>query len=137
MAEKDILKACQRCGWTGLAPASRRRCRFRLHGRNSDWCGGDLRKVKAERPVRERVAVSPQELAAKKAARARLMIVMKTRQLGRLATSLRQWERKAAHYTKRAEMTDEQVAQEKARRLAKPKTVRRSITLAGSEGAGR
>lgn len=135
-----VKKRCERCGWTGAVPVRRRRCYERRFGRGSYACWGKLarpvvvKKQKEEKPMPSKVVVRPQDVAQKKLDRARKMIAEKTRQMGRLATSLREWQSKAARYAKRASMTDVEVEAERAARVSSAaaraqRTVRRGVSL--------
>ncbi|HET9023877.1 MAG TPA: hypothetical protein VFN64_04855 [Burkholderiaceae bacterium] len=66
------------------------------------------------------------EAAVLEAARAAMMIERKLRELGRLVTSIKFWQRRAAYYQARATMTNEQLAalRHRARRVPRRRAIR-------------
>ena len=85
--------------------------------------------------AKDNPAKRPQDVAQKKLDHARQMVSEKTKQMRRLATSLRLWERRVRTYAKRASLTDAEIAAERQRRIdraAQPRKVRRGIKLGGA-----
>ena len=125
--DRPVRKRCGRCGWVGRVRPRERRCK-RQQVAGGYACWGELARVATVRPVRE--VRRSQDVAQRKLEHARRMVTEKTRAMGRLATSLHAWERKAAHYARRASMTDAEVQAERERRVARAaRPRRRAITL--------
>lgn len=136
MAEKRVRKRCEGCGDAGAYLSRVRRCRRQIR-RGFGWviCGGRLVAVPAQ--PKARPEVRPQDVAAKKLAHARKLIAEKTRAMRRLVTSIYQWERRAFRYAQMASKTDEELAAERAARVAaaerrKAARQRRGIKLDGA-----
>lgn len=147
-----VKKRCARCGHTELVRPAQRRCHVRKFGPTSYCCWGLL--ARAPMPVRtkkvtvaaagaaeeavvaERQARRPQDEAQKKLEHARTKVTELTRSIARLSTRLRDWERQATHYAKRASMTDAEVSLEREKRQAqqarRAKPARRGIKLGGA-----
>ena len=126
-----VRRRCLRCGWKGWARPRKRKCYQSRFGKGSYACWGDLAPIIRQTKVSEQEAAMmptmtgkrPQDLAQKKLDYARKMVTAKTKQMRRLATSLRLWESRATYYARRASMTDWEIATEKQKREAD--TIRR------------
>lgn len=128
---KRVRKRCARCGHVGRYRPRERCCKAPRFGSGSYACWGDLMAVRLERVAPTK---TPQDVAREKLARARRMVTAKTRAMRRLATSLRLWERRANYYAMRASMTTDELAAQRACRLAQAqiranRTIRRAIQL--------
>lgn len=157
-----VKKKCTRCGHVARVRPRQARCRQPRFGRNSYACWGLLEVVrKAPPPLRYpagrylaepglaqrereetqmpkvgKAGKTSQQVAQEKAAAARRKVDHYTREAKRATTLLHQWQRKLAHYEKRAALTDEQVEAERQARKAQAvarqqRTVRRGINLGG------
>jgi len=83
-------------------------------------------------------AARPQDIAARKLdetrraiGRAQVRLNEHARKVAQEARAIRRLERSAAHYAKRASMTDAEVAADHARRVDRPKKVRRGMKVGG------
>lgn len=153
---RTAKKTCAKCGKAGWYRPRETRCKRQKFGPGSFWCYGALSAVaKKPDPLGLRpapglaigsllgeeglaLAVADRGVriradAAKKLAAARDRITDKTRQMTRLATSLRMWEKRASYYAKRASLTDAELEQERQTRMAraKRKPRRRGIAVGG------
>lgn len=152
-----VRKRCERCGHVGLVRERQTKCRRPRFGRDSFACWGDLvstkrsRNAEADPEVRHvqpagdnvpghaatlRRKPRPQDAAQASLDQAAQKVVHYTREALRVARLLASWQRKAAHYARRATMTDAEVEaerrarKEQAERRAARK-VRRGIAIKG------
>ena len=130
----NIIKQCQRCGWSGPVRPRERRCKQRRFGQGSYACWGQLLTVRRPEPAKaasqnarpERQPKRPQEKSATKrdAARRRVSaleaqvetatatIANAYRSIKRWRQLITEWERRADYHGRRASMTDDELRTE-------------------------
>lgn len=157
--KRTVRKVCARCGEKGWYRERETKCKRRRFGRGSYCCWGELTRVRRRTPdadVLRDANGTPRPLgyylneeaqlelqvqrggkvradAERKLAHARRMVAEKTKQMKRLVTSLRMWERRATYYAKRATVSDAEVEAERLARLNRPTKNRRALALDGKE----
>lgn len=130
-----ILKVCRACGAKRLYRHGVRSC-ARFYAMSGHTCGGPLKR--AIRPKRSTERLSLQGRAAKLSVHAYTKSREHLSETSKHAKLAQKWQAKGDYYTKRAAMTDEQVAAEKSardRRAVEKATRRRAIRLAKTEVA--
>jgi len=110
MKQARVKKRCAKCGRASLVRPRVRTCYKPgpMGYRMGYACGGTL--VLPEPVPRVRVAKSPQAVATTKAAHALKQAVATRRRIKRLLTAEANWMRKFAYYSKRAAMSDAEIA---------------------------
>ena len=151
-----VRKRCRRCGWTGLARLRQRHCHQRRFGKGSWACWGELERAGVGRPAQQQPEVplpagrgigwylteeamaasyeAKRQQATKDLAHARRKMAEAATRIRRATTSLKMWERRAAHYARRASLTDAEIAAERETRKQKAseaaaRRIRRGIRL--------
>lgn len=132
MAE-TIRKRCERCKHVTLAAPRVVRCkRTERRWGKLFYCWGKLTTEPV--PTRERPSLRPQDEAAAKLADVRARITKKMRAMTRMAAAIRELERKAKYYERRAAMSDESIEAErieaqKRKEARALKRLRRAVAL--------
>lgn len=111
-AARRLRKKCERCGAVAMVRPRERRCRARRPG-TAYMCWGPLVLAPMQRLKAER---RPQEIAAAEAEKAQGKIGEHLASVKRLMTAIDKWQKRASYYGKRAAMSDQDLAAEKAQR---------------------
>jgi hypothetical protein len=141
MKRKLVKKKCQKCGGTGRYRPAVRRCRLQRFGPRSYWCYGQLVTINPKPKHDSGIAIpsgngigwvlseeAMEQAATARGARVRAeaqkkldatndRIVDKQREVARLTRAIAELTRKAAHYRKRAAVTDAALEAERTKRV--------------------
>lgn len=128
---KLYRKRCTKCGGTFKVSSRIKRCKaIKVPG--GFWCYGALVSLEARKATRKAPASRPQEIAAKKAEQASKAIAGHLTSIKRLMTAIDKWQKRAAYYSKRAAMSDAEMAAERDRaELAREKAKQRAKGVRG------
>lgn len=120
-----VLKRCTKCGTERKYPSRVRRCREQKFGKGSYWCYGALEVVApTPKPEASTTTRRPQEIAKRKLKQTERALTAVNeevftlaKRLGKLSQRSRQLSLKASRYAAAASMTDEEVEEQRQRRL--------------------
>jgi hypothetical protein len=141
----QIWKQCLKCGTPAKVKPRERRCKRQPFGQGSYACWGQLIRMEQKKEQKPKLSTAEHDRTSPHAWRTRAAAKLAKAQLRQekararmkehLAAAARamqqedQWRRRETFYFRMTQMTDEQIAEDRARRKNRPRKVRRGMDL--------